>query len=110
MTYHWTFGKDPLKLEKIVWVIHNKYDIINYSVTMDIPEKSIIAPGESCTHWLIMEGVRLPSLEISNCLSEAVVWRRSLKKVYSKISQNSIENTCARVSFLKLQSWGLQLY
>ena len=33
---------------------------------------------------------------------------RSIKKVFLKISQNSQENTCARVAFLiKLQSWGL---
>ena len=31
---------------------------------------------------------------------EAVVWRCSVKKVFLKISQNSQENTCARVSFL----------
>ena len=30
----------------------------------------------------------------------AAVWRRSVKKVFLKISQNSQENTCARVSFL----------
>ena len=35
---------------------------------------------------------------------EAVVQRCSVRKVFSKISQNSQENTCARVSFLiKLQ-------
>ena len=32
--------------------------------------------------------------------SEAVVRRCSVKKVYLEISQNSQENTCARVSFL----------
>ena len=33
------------------------------------------------------------------------------KKVFLEISQNSQENTCARVSFLiRLQVWGLQLY
>ena len=30
---------------------------------------------------------------------EAIVQRRSLKKAFLKISQNSQENTCARVSF-----------
>ena len=35
----------------------------------------------------------------------------SVKKVFLKISQNSQENNCARVSFLiKLQASGLQLY
>ena len=32
--------------------------------------------------------------------TEAVVQRCSLKKVFLEISQNSHENTCARVSFL----------
>ena len=39
---------------------------------------------------------------------EAVVRRCSVKKVFIEISQNSRENTCARVSFLiKLQPLGL---
>ena len=39
--------------------------------------------------------------------TKAVVWRCSLKKVFLKISQNSQENTCVRVSFLiKLQASG----
>ena len=38
---------------------------------------------------------------------EAVVWRCSVKKVFLEISQNSQENTCARVSLLmKLQASG----
>ena len=41
--------------------------------------------------------------------SEAVVQRCSVKKVFLEISQNSQENTCARVSFLiKLQDSGLR--
>ena len=41
--------------------------------------------------------------------AEAVVRRCSVNKVFLEISQNSQENTCARVSFLiKLQA--LQLY
>ena len=32
--------------------------------------------------------------------TEAVGWRRSVKKVFLDISQNSLENTCARVFFL----------
>ena len=44
-------------------------------------------------------------------VSEAVVQRCSVKKVHLKISQNSQENTCTRVSFLrKLQVSALQLY
>ena len=38
-------------------------------------------------------------------LTEAVVQRCSVKKVYLEISQNLQKNTCARVSFLiKLQA------
>ena len=38
-------------------------------------------------------------------VSEAVVWRCSVEKVFLEISQNSQENICARVSFLiKLQA------
>ena len=33
-------------------------------------------------------------------VAEAFVWRCSGKNVFLKISQNSQENTCARVSFL----------
>ena len=40
-------------------------------------------------------------LDLSLCRStEAVVWRCSIKKVLLEISQNSLENTCARDSFL----------
>ena len=42
---------------------------------------------------------------------EALVQRRSVKKAFLEISQNSQENTCARDSFLiKLQALSLQLY
>ena len=44
-------------------------------------------------------------------LAEAVAQRRSVKKVFLEILQNSQENNCARVSFLtKMQGSGLQLY
>ena len=33
---------------------------------------------------------------------EAVIQRYSVKKLFLKVSQNSQENTCARVSFLTL--------
>ena len=37
--------------------------------------------------------------------SEAVAWRRSVKKVFLEIPQNSQENTCVIVSFvMKLQA------
>ena len=43
--------------------------------------------------------------------SEAVTRKCSVKKLFLKMSQNSQENACARVSFeIKLQALGLQLY
>ena len=43
--------------------------------------------------------------------TEAVVRRCSAKKVFLEISQNSQENTCARIFFLiKLKASSLQLY
>ena len=43
--------------------------------------------------------------EVMNLFLEAVVQRCSVKKLLLEISQNSQENTCARVSFLiKLQA------
>ena len=50
-------------------------------------------------------------LQVSACLTEAVVQRCSVKEVFLEILQNSQENTSARISFLiKLETWGLQLY
>ena len=47
------------------------------------------------------------SLYLTEAAARSVLWI----KVFLKISQNSQENTCARVSFLiKLQDWGLQLF
>ena len=81
---------------------------------MDFLKKSVIVPGvsklPSLSENYIMEGVRSPSPKISNCLTEAVVRRCSLKKVSLKISKHSQENICARFSFLKLQALGLQFY
>ena len=53
----------------------------------------------------------LSVLETFKFLTEAVVQRCSVKKVFLEIPQNSQKTTCARVSFLiKSQASGLQLY
>ena len=53
-----------------------KYDKTDYSVTMGFLKKSVIEPGVSKLPSLIknyiMKGVRSPSPEILNCLTEAV--------------------------------------
>ena len=52
-----------------------------------------------------------PSMEEFDLDTKAVVPGCSVKKVFLEISQNSQENTCARVSFLmKFQPSALQLY
>ena len=49
--------------------------------------------------------------DLKICSSEAVVQRCSVKEVFLKISQNPLENTCTRVSFLiKLKVSGLQFF
>ena len=54
-------------------------------------------------HFLIKYSPKRENL-LGSIKAEAVVRRCSVKKVFLKISQNSQENTCARVSFLiKLQ-------
>ena len=54
---------------------------------------------------------RLYYLVVCTINKEAVTQRCSVKKVFLEISQNSQENTCARVSFfIKLRGLGLQLY
>ena len=50
----------------------------------------------SCLHYVSYQKNRLFYVEIT----EAVVQRCSIKKVFLGISQNSQENTCARDSFL----------
>ena len=46
--------------------------------------------------------------KVSFIKTEAVAWSSSIKNMFSKTSQNSQENICARVSFLiKLQAWCL---
>ena len=50
MAYRWTFGKDPLKLEKILWAIDSYIWYNDYGVTMDLQKKSFIKTAESCPH------------------------------------------------------------
>ena len=50
MAYRWTFGKDPLNLEKFCEQSTIKYDIIDYGVTMDLQKKSFIETRENYQH------------------------------------------------------------
>ena len=58
----------------------------------------------SCLHYVSYQKNRLFYVEIT----EAVVQRCSIKKVFLGISQNSQENTCARDSFLIKQACNLE--
>ena len=57
---------------------------------MDLLKKFVIKPGvsHSLIENYIMERVRSPSPEISDCLTKVVVRRCSLKKMSLKNSQN----------------------
>ena len=48
--------------------------------------------------------------DMSGLYSRAVVWRCSVKKLFLKISKNSQETTCARVSINKIAGFSLQHY
>ena len=50
MAYRWTFGKDPLNLEKFCEQSTIKCDMIDIGVTMNLPKKSFIETGESYSH------------------------------------------------------------
>ena len=52
MGYCWTFGKDPLNLEKFCEWSTIKYDIIDYGVMLDLQKKPFIETSETCPHWL----------------------------------------------------------
>ena len=53
MVYRWTFRKNSLKLEKILWENPQlKYNIIDYGVILDLQKKSFTEPADSCPHWL----------------------------------------------------------
>ena len=66
-----------------------------------------------CNHYLFsnqwFHQLICRTTDVEKLGSEAVARRCSSKKLFWKISQNSQENTCARVSFL-IRAWGLQLY
>ena len=64
-------------------------------------------------HWISKHNIFADKLQITDerndelekwivYLSEAVARRCSVKKVFLEISQNPQENTCARVSFVKM--------
>ena len=79
-------------------------------------QQSLISKRHNSSNLMIkllcgeMKFLRLLLKDRTFITAEAVVQRCSVKKVFLKISQNSQENTCARVSFLiKFQAWDLQL-
>ena len=67
--------------------------------------KSLRTKGFSCEFCNIFKNTffhrTAPVAASENLKAEAVVWRRSVKKLFFEILLNSQENTCARVSFLQ---------
>ena len=67
MAYHWSFGKDPLNLEKFCERSTIKHDKIDYGVTMDLQKKVLYRNWCKLSALIenyIMEADRLPSPEI----------------------------------------------
>ena len=90
-----------LKLTEIMPYINVLFILIIHLIRLLFSKK--LQFGLSCIYLIILRKY------IKNL--QAVVRRWSVKKVFLEISQNSQEDSCARVSFLlKLQASGLQLY
>ena len=83
------------KICNVLWVENKYIPIIPWK---KIATSSNLIPHQECFYyvWCLCH------------LSEAATRGVLCKKVFLEISQNSQENTCARVSFLiNLQAWGL---
>ena len=84
------------KFSKLTWWLGVSEPSVKYMVIFFPTNDSSLL--ESCELYIIAR------YKASNCCKiEAAIHRRSVKKLPLKILQNSQENPCARVSFLKLQ-------
>ena len=78
-----------------------KFKKIGQSFNMILESLSITMFRKQVWPWVLCENI-VPAL--GNEYLEAFAWRRSVKKVFLKISKNSLDNSWARASFLiKLQ-------
>ena len=76
------------------------------ALNLNTAKISIFQPIYWCGHF-VERTVSAEFRAVTDAATRGVLW----KKVFLEISQNSQENTCARVSFLiKLQGSGLQLF
>ena len=84
-------------IKRFVWYdLYDSQSLFRFSLLLHYHTSCSYRVSKSCSYRLF---------------TEAVVCRCSVKKVFLKMSQNSQENTCARVPFLiHLQMSGLQLY
>ena len=84
------------KFSKLAWWLGVYEPSVKHTVIFFPTNDSSLL--ESCQLYIIAR------YKASNCCKiEAAIHRRSVKKLPLKILQNSQENPCARVSFLKLQ-------
>ena len=75
--------------------------IFQSGIHQGIPSQVIL--GDLCGFWKFLKAlvnIILFPREFCGIFTEAVAWRCSVEKVFLEISQDSQENTCARVSFL----------
>ena len=102
---------NPWNLKRFFWFLANAYYIratnSKFSISFNLWSTNISSWNE--IDFITTKSWKSPVPNIFQCI-EAVVHRCSVKKKL-ETSQNSHENTCARVFFLiKLQAWSLQLY
>ena len=96
MCVSWKTFEMEFKFSKLTWWLGVSEPSVKYMVIFFPTNDSSLL--ESCQLYIIAR------YKASNCCKiEAAIHRRSVKKLPLKILQNSQENPCARVSFLKLQ-------
>ena len=74
-------------------ITNSKYIIVRERET----QKSFSGVARDSNPLPSVENLHFPTMAIKK--TEAVVWRCSVKNVFLKISQNSLEKTYSRVSF-----------
>ena len=117
-----TYDLNGLTLEVIdtfyLWFLFNHFSYMLFIFSSFVFLYSgLVVAFQPCMEWIrILKKFKVSrawlheELVLLSLVAEVVTRRHSVIKAFLKVSQNSQENTCARVSILiKLPVWGLQL-
>ena len=104
-----SFEKNSFKIGRL-WILRNFFQK-DFFARRNLPTKIMIWLYDFIINiwftYVPLKKLKKLPIVIIKWTAEAVTQRCSIKKVFLEISQNSQENTCARVSFLiKLQASG----